>query len=293
MTRMDSCRLCHSDALVRLGSIPSAELAACYAFDTARFFPGPAVELLGCLQCGLRMFSGGLPGDAEFYDRIQAIPSYYEDDKPEFEHALATIASVRPTSVLDVGAGRGCFLQRLSRLPSVRVRASELSGKSLAALRGLGIELDTEADRYDFVCSFQVFEHVADLRGLMDFVDRKLLSGGHLLVSVPNPESPLFRETFAYLDYPPHHVSRFPKQALESMGRLLGYTPIDYWQESLRLEHWSSVVKGRRRALLAGSRFRRLRERIGALADAILLPMLHGQRPDIGHSHTMVYRKPG
>lgn len=289
---MDTCRLCGSSMLAVLESIPAAKLKACYAFDTARFFPGHEVDLLGCLDCGLRMFGRAVPGDSEFYDRLQSIPKYYEDDKAEFEHALATIAAAKPASVLDVGAGCGLFLRKLLRVPSLRIRASELSDKSLAALRQAGIGIDAEGDRYEFVTSFQVFEHIADLRAIMDFVDGKLLSGGHLLVSVPNPDSPLFRETFAYLDYPPHHMNRFTKRALESMGRVLGYAPVDYWQEPLRIEHYSSVVKGRRQKLLAAGRLHWLRERLGSLSDVLLLPALHGQREEIGHSHTMVYRKP-
>ena len=113
-----------------------------------------------------------------------------------------------------------------------------------------------------------------------------------MLVSVPNADSPLFRETFAYLDYPPHHMNRFSKAALESMGRILGYAVIEYWQEPLRIEHFSSVVKGRRQKLLDAGRFRWLRERLGALVDTIVLPAIHGQRQEIGHSHTVVYRKP-
>ena len=289
---MDACRLCGSNSLAVLELIPTSKLKACYAFDTGRFFPGPEVELLGCLECGVRLFGRALPGDSEFYDRLQAIPKYYEDDKAEFEHALSTISAVKATSVLDVGAGRGLFLRKLQRVPSLRVRASELSERSLAALRQAGIAIDADGDRYDFVCSFQVFEHIDDLRAIMSFVDGKLLPGGHLLVSVPNPDCPLFRETFAYLDYPPHHMNRFPRRALESMGRLLGYSVTDYWQEPLRIEHYSSVVKGRRQKLLESGRLRAIRQRIGALVDVLLLPALHGQRAEAGHSHTMVYRKP-
>jgi SAM-dependent methyltransferase len=289
---MMTCRLCGSSNLAVLETIPVEKLRACYAFDTTRFFPSGAVELFGCLACGLRSFGNALPGDAEFYDRLQAIPNYYEDNKAEFEHALATIAALKPASVLDVGAGRGLFLRKLLRVPSLQVRASELSEKSLAALRNLGVSIDAEADRYDFICSFQVFEHIADLRDILAFCDRKLLPGGHMLVSVPNADSPLFRETFAYLDYPPHHMNRFSKAALESMGRILGYAVIEYWQEPLRIEHFSSVVKGRRQKLLDAGRFRWLRERLGALVDTIVLPAIHGQRQEIGHSHTVVYRKP-
>jgi SAM-dependent methyltransferase len=292
MANMKFCRLCGSTSLAVLETIPAQKLKSCYAFDTSQFFPEADVTLLGCLDCGLRLFDQAVPGDAEFYDRLQAIPSYYEDDKAEFEHALSTIAATKPASVLDVGAGCGLFLRKLLRMPSLRVRASELSEKSLASLTQAGIAIDSADERYDFVCSFQVFEHIADLRAIMSFVDGKLVPGGHLLVSVPNPDCPLFRETFAYLDYPPHHMNRFTKLALESLGRILGYSPIDYWQEPLRIEHFSSVVKGRRRKMLAAGRFRWLQQRLGGLTDVLLLPALHRRSGEIGHSHTMVYRKP-
>jgi len=289
---MNFCRLCGSSRLAVRESVSVAKLMSCYAFDTARFFTGSEVVLLACLDCGVQLYDEALPGDAEFYDRLQAIPQYYDGDKKEFEHAMAIIASRQPTSVLDVGAGCGLFLRKLLRIPSLRVRASELSEKSLASLREAGIELDAAGDRYDFICSFQVFEHIADLRSIMSFVDDKLLPGGHLLVSVPNPESPLFSETFAYLDYPPHHVNRFTKRALESMGEILRYAQVDYWREPIRIEHLSSVVKSRRRKMLAAQHLRRLQLLIGALGDVVLLPTILGSSAEVGHSHTMVYRKP-
>jgi 2-polyprenyl-3-methyl-5-hydroxy-6-metoxy-1,4-benzoquinol methylase len=292
MSDMKFCRLCGSSRLVVRDSVPAAKLQSCYAFDTRRFFPSAEVVLLGCLDCGVQLYDDALPGDADFYDRLQAIPRYYDGDKTEFEHALAVIAAIKPASVLDVGAGCGLFLRKLLRMPSLRVRASELSAKSLAALRQAGISIDTAGDRYDMVCSFQVFEHLSDLRSMMSFVDEKLLAGGHLLVSVPNPESPLFRETFAYLDYPPHHMNRFSKSALESVGRLLGYLTIDYWQEALRIEHLSAVVKSRRRKMLENQRLRWLQLHLGTVGDSIVLPMLLGRGGEIGHSHTMVFRKP-
>jgi SAM-dependent methyltransferase len=289
---MDSCRLCGSRSLAVWETIDAAKLKACYSFDTAAFFPTETVDLVTCLACDLRMFDRAVPGDSDFYDRLQSIPKYYEDDKAEFEHALATIAAIKPKAVLDVGAGCGLFLRKLIRVPGLRVRASELSERSLAALRLGGIGIDEQADQYDFLCSFQVFEHIADLRAIMEFVDAKLLPGGHLLVSVPNADSPLFRETFAYLDYPPHHMNRFTKRSLVSLGGVLGYTVADYWQEPLRIEHFSSIVKGRRQKLLASGRLRWLRERLGALCDALVLPALHDPHGGIGHSHTMVYHKP-
>jgi hypothetical protein len=87
-------------------------------------------------------------------------------------------------------------------------------------------------------------------------------------------------------------MNRFTKRGLESMGRVLGYEIVDYWEEPLRIEHFSSVVKGRRQKLLSAGRFRWLRERLGTLCDAIILPALHDPSSGIGHSHTMVYRKP-
>lgn len=289
---MAACRLCGSNALAILETIHAEKLKACYGFDTTRFFPDATVELLGCLDCGLRTFDRAIPGDSDFYDKLQLIPKYYEGDKAEFEHALATIAAIKPTSVLDVGAGCGLFLRKLLRVAGLRVRASELSERSLNTLRTVGIGIDQESDKYDFVCSFQVFEHVSDLQSMMDFVDSKLLSGGTLLISVPNPESPLFRDAFCYLDYPPHHINRFTKKGLESLGHCKNYVCVDYWREGLRIEHFATAVNGRRKKLLAAERFPKLKARLASLFDIVLLPALHDPGNGIGHSHTMVYRKP-
>ena len=274
-----------------LQSVPASILQAYYRFDTTRFFPNETTQLFGCQSCQLMMFSGAEAGDAEFYDSIQCLPDYYESDKAEFDHAAWCIANNKARSVLEVGAGSGAFVGRFRHTASLSFKASELSARSLSALRRAGIEIDTPADRYDFICSFQVLEHVADLRGMLSFCDRKLQPGGHLLICVPNPECRLFRETFAYLDYPPHHVNRFTSGALQSIARVLGYTCVDYWQESLRVEHFSTIAKARREKLLVHSRGRWLRRQIGAVFDSLVLPLTTSWHGEIGHSHSMVYRK--
>ena len=126
---------------------------------------------------------------------------------------------------------------------------------------------------------------------MLSFFDSKLHPGGHLLICVPNPMCRLFRETFTYLDYPPHHVNRFTKAALESIARILGYSCVDYWQESIRVEHCSAIAKARREKLLAHSRCRWLRRHLGAVLDSLILPLMTDWHEEIGHSHSMVYRK--
>jgi hypothetical protein len=274
-----------------LQSVSASILQAHYRFDTTRFFPNKSTQLFGCQSCQLMMFLGAEAGDADFYDSIQSLPAYYESDKAEFDHAVRCIASHKPRALLEVGAGDGAFVRRFQHTASLSAKASELSPRSLSALRRSGIEIDTAADRYDFICSFQVLEHVADLRGMLSFFDSKLQPGGHLLLCVPNPECQLFRETFAYLDYPPHHVNRFTRGALQSIAHVLGYKCVDYWQESLRVEHFSTIAKARREKLLVHSRGRWLRRQIGAVVDSLVLPLTTSWHGEIGHSHSMVYRK--
>lgn len=71
-----------------------------------------------------------------------------------------------------------------------------------------GIELDQPDDQYDFVCNFQVLEHVPDAYDFIKIMVDKLKPGGHLLITVPNSDSKYYTERFGALDYPPHHMTQ-------------------------------------------------------------------------------------
>ena len=195
---------------------------------------------------------------------------YYEELKKEFLFAIKKIGELNPKNILEVGAGRGYFLKKIKN--NFSVKASELSEKSIQHLKKEGIELDTPKDIYDFICSFQVFEHVDDIKGILDFCDKKLVSGGYILISVPNNASEYFQEIFCCLDYPPHHMHQYSKKSLESIGRVMNYEVIDYWTESIRIEHFAAIIREKREIITKNSKYRGIIKKMAHLLDIVLLP---------------------
>jgi len=286
------CKLCGSKRMVKLNTIYANEIKLAYKMnfkiDVSKFFVSDVVYLYKCLDCDIKSFYGVRPGDSDFYDYLQEFPMYYESDKPEFRQALNYIAKYNPSKILEIGAGKGFFLEKLKN--TFEVRASELSKKSMEVLKEKGISLDTEQDTYDFICSFQVVEHIDNLGDLLSFIDKKLRVGGLLFISVPNNDSPYFQETFDVLDYPPHHLHQFSKKALLSIGNILKYELIDYWVEPMRIEHFVSIIRHRRKKIM--NRFKFISKAF-SLVDYFLIPYIYNFYKDVipGHTHGALFKK--
>lgn len=99
-------------------------------------------------------------------------------------------------SAADVGCGAGLLAEPLARL-GARVTAVDAAEANIEAARahalGQGLEIDyrvggVEAlrDRYDLVCSLEVVEHVADVRGFVQGLADALADDGLLILSTPN-----------------------------------------------------------------------------------------------------------
>lgn len=279
------CKLCGSDKTVRLKSISASEIKNRYSINVDKFFKDDYVVCKKCLNCDLKYFDNVLPGDESFYDELQNNELYYEEEKTEFDYALSKLAEINPKSILEVGAGRGFFLEKIK--DSYNVRASEFSKKSLNYLREKQISLDEKDLKYDFVCSFQVLEHIEDIQGIFNFFDEKLNEKGYLLLSVPNNDSIYFKEVFDYLDYPPHHMYQYSKKSLLYLADKFQYEILDYWVEPLRIEHYSYIIKRRRFKLMNQTPIKRS---FFALFDYLLAPYFYSNNEN-GHSHAILLRK--
>lgn len=291
---METCPLCSSSRLVvaRTQAVDRLRRAyeASFKISVAPYFPQPQLQLYQCLACDLRHYGPALEGDAPFYDALQAAVPYYEADKPEFDFALRELARIQPRRVLEFGCGEGLFLRKIRG--AFDVRGSEISARALEKLAQAGIERDAPADAYDMVVAFQVIEHVADVRRLLEDLLNKLEPGGRLLVTVPNADARYFQEAFDALDHPPHHMTRWTRQALESIGRVFDLEVESYFVEPQRFGHYLALIRARRDQLMTGGRLDPWLQRLGRVVDALALPYAFDQADYPGHTHGMVFRKP-
>ena len=230
----DSSKICE---LVE--QVPTGEIVRLYndyfQTDVERFFKG--IDRISIYKCPVSQleffFPTGLDGDSWFYEELSKGAWYYQTERWENKQSLSFIkAGVR---VLEIGSGSGFFGKYLAdKVPGVNYLGLELNEKAVKDGVDSGVQLIAEDSRthsikhpglYDVVCSFQVFEHVSNIKALYEDAIQLLRPGGHLLVAVPNNDVAFLRRNVMYskvLNMPPHHVNLFTPKSLENIGHLMG-----------------------------------------------------------------------
>lgn len=107
------------------------------------------------------------------------------------ERIIALVSELRPSSVLDLGCGRGFLL-------------AQLADAGLSGLTGMDVYDDVPTDRWDYargdvtsglpfpdasfecVIAGEIIEHVPDPDELLREIRRVLVPGGFLVISTPN-----------------------------------------------------------------------------------------------------------
>lgn len=244
-----ACPSCGAAGSRRIDEVSAAALAAGYAGASLKVDvhslvaqAAPVVALMHCGQCDLKWYAGGAVGDAAFYEALQQHAWYYQGDKAEFPFAAT---HVKPgQTLLEVGCGRGAFAAHLA--PGVAYRGIEFNAEAVAKARAAGLEVEvrdlhdeasSRPGAYDVVCHFQVLEHVPDIAGFLRSSVAALREGGTLIVAVPAEDSFIGLAESAWLNMPPHHLTRWSDAALERAFRAAGVEPHTTWHEPVAPEH--------------------------------------------------------
>ena len=242
-----ACLLCGGKSAKVIESFPVASLRDAYEHgfkvEVSRFFDSPEISFVGCDDCGLRGFDPMPAGDALFYEQLQRLSWYYQDDKPEYSFAKLHVGDA--ARVLEVGCGKGAFRAYLPE--SVSYAGLEFNGAAVEKAHKAGLSVTRESVQdhasrypgaYDVVAHFQVLEHVSDPLPFLRACKQALKPGGKLIVAVPAEDSFLSICETGWLNLPPHHVTRWPDSTLEfAMSRLLELQVIEMWHEPIASYH--------------------------------------------------------
>lgn len=193
-------------------------------------------------------------GDDQFYAQLQKFDWYYSKNRLEFQNVMGRLS---PTSfLLEVGCGEGAFLEQC-REKGIRGVGIELNSKAADIAKAKGLSVSATAiesfareftNSFDYVCSFQVLEHISNPKPFLESCLKVLKPGGKLILCVPNADSVLC-QSYSILDMPPHHQIRLNRRAFESFGKVLPVS-VD-WIEELPLEaqhvEWYNFLEARQR----------------------------------------------
>lgn len=208
-----------------VGSIKTDFLIRLYErySDVRRFFTGLSeVTIHECLDTGYRFYQPfSTAGDGKFYEDLSREPLYYIPWKEE--HTIASQYVQPGNKVFEQGCANGDFLVALREQKKVECYGSELNDAAVktATKRGVSFSSITDAD---VVCSFQVLEHIADVRSFINEAITAAKPGGYIIFSVPNNDSFLKDDDRCFLNMPPHHMGLWTPAIFE---QLPGFYPLD------------------------------------------------------------------
>jgi SAM-dependent methyltransferase len=233
------CLLCASRNICLEEKVATSDLAQ--GFErllgrsvTTEFGPHQELYYCHCEDCDLRFFWPPVSGSEAFYESLQQFDWYYLNEKPEYDLATKWISPA--DRVLELGCGAGNFGMRLG---AARYTGLEFSAKAvrMAVEKGLRVLAESAGKHaqhhfheYDVVCSFQVMEHITDLRRTISECLELLKSGGLFFVCVPSADSYVGLSNNSLLNLPPHHTTHWSDQALRSIASL-------FRLELLHIEH--------------------------------------------------------
>jgi 2-polyprenyl-3-methyl-5-hydroxy-6-metoxy-1,4-benzoquinol methylase len=159
--------------------------------------------------------------------------------------------------VLEVGCGRGDFLSAIQSSGAIAT-GLELNGTAAREGRERGRDIRLEhievhasghAAEYDVVCSFQVLEHIPNVRSFLEAQIACLRPRGRLIISVPNNDSFLLADNL--LNIPPHHMGLWTEASLRSLTRLFPLKVRTVYLEPLQPFHFDQFAE------MTVARFRR------------------------------------
>ncbi len=235
--------------------------------DVSQYFKDcNEIQLFECIESKYRFYYPfNLLGDSSFYEALQKVQggNYYPVSKWEYNEALKFIQP--GDKILEIGCGVGHFLKQASAKGS-EVTGLELNTAAVDICRSKGFDvsnemLDVHAEnntaKYDVVSSFQVLEHITDVKNYIDDCLKVLKKGGYLIFAVPNSNPYLFRhDLYHTLNLPPHHAGLWNSESMRELPKLfpltfmkLAYEPLQEYKKwfQVQLENYEN-----RRPLFAG-----------------------------------------
>ena len=227
--------------------IDSKKIIALYKnFDASAYFRGAErIQVLECVDTGYRFYYPfSVAGDGGYYDRLAQDVRYYMPAKWEYERVLQEVE--QGDSILEIGCGNGDFLAQ-AKQKGGRCTGFDLNSAAVAICQQKGLDVKEssfddfvkgEKRKFDIICSFQVLEHISDIRGYMLASCKLLAPDGKLIIAVPNNDSFIKKDPFNARNMPPHHMGLWNEGAFRKLPAYFDLSLYAIAKESLQRYHF-------------------------------------------------------
>jgi len=262
ITRSSNCTL--------VSSIPPQEIIEGwkirYGLDISEELEGcEELKLFRCKDTDLYFFTPCFAaGTSHLYEQLQNYDWYYQDSTWEHDMAFKGLQGCR--SVLEVGCGKGAFVERLCRTGYIEAEGIELNRQAVEFAQSQSVNVrrldlrqlaDEEPNSFDAVCSFQVLEHVSEPFEFIEALIDLVRPGGTLILSVPNSDS-FLRYADNLLDMPPHHMTRWSETTFRSLHDYFPLTINKICREPLARHHVPSYLTSYKRHFCSSDSWKRI-----------------------------------
>lgn len=223
--------------------------------DVSKYFGSyNEIGLYKCSKSGYEFYYPfDLDGDSSFYKKLQEYEWYYMPWK--WEHSKVQEVLNGNEHILEVGSGDFGFVSKLQK-SNYNITGLELNEDSIRKAKELHLNAKYETiqehsknnnNKYDVVCSFQVLEHIAEVRSFIQAQIDCLKQNGKLIVAVPNNDSFLKLSGGGLLNKPPHHMGLWNETSLKGLADYFNLKIEKIYYEPLQNYHinWyiDSIIK--------------------------------------------------
>lgn len=256
--------------------------------DTSRFFKNTnTISIYKCLDTDYRFYYPSSPaGDDLFYQDLEKFPWYYMDWK--WEHDITANLLKKTDTVLEIGCARGGFIKKMKE-KGVSVEGLELNSAAIKECKKNDLtvyshtieEFSTiKPTSYDVACSFQVLEHIYEVKSFIEASLSVLKPGGRMIISVPNNDSFILKKSGTILNMPPHHMGLWNMHSLIQLQNHFPCTLQDIQLEPVQTYHVEYAKR------IATERLQqKLSTKTGFLGK-LIMPLMHRVTSFFAHTYS-------